>query len=396
MAECPDYLRHPDGSCVYDGSCRGDGNNYGTSGGGYSCGTGSGCCGYTGLSPYQDGICQDTILPNDPYGRRPTNAPTAPCAWYGEELSGTIGCTLPNTGLSEAPYYLPLCAVNTLGDATGLITVVQEETETTLINEIPPTSTPGTYYTSPGYTETSQSVDCRDFAIDEPTCNAGDNTIGSQLYIVSYNCFDVFDDEWTYINVDTTQYICQQPSGISTPGNGQCEYGEGGTPDCTRTEIRTTNKATAGCDEPAGFFWNDAAGQCLRPQCGEIAATVGQDCNTLTPNTLYTATHYCSQGYNNILPPANAVCCPVSTYWDGFSCRTSQVCNTPVVCPAAAPVSPPTPPNSYYSTAICVGQTAYGGSPGACCNVGMKDGVPNFYDYADASGNSGAPYFDIY
>jgi hypothetical protein len=98
--------------------------------------------------------------------------------------------------------------------------------------------------------------------------------------------------------------------------------------------------------------------------------------------------YYCSDGINtDDGNPNTGTCCPTNTVWDGIACTTTQGCDV-VACPAASPISPPVPPNAYYSTVACVSTTAHAGNPGACCNVGTKYGVPNYYDYSNSTGGS--------
>jgi hypothetical protein len=146
---------------------------------------------------------------------------------------------------------------------------------------------------------------------------------------------------------------------------------------------------------PYGTNWNGTA--CTAIHCGQANITgqdIGVSCASLTPSPV--GAYYCSDGINTDDGNINTgTCCPANTVWTGANCLGTAQCNAPAACPAASPVSPPTPPNAYYSTAVCVGPTAYAGNPGACCNVGTKYGTNNYYDYSTATGST-TNNFNIY
>lgn len=158
-------------------------------------------------------------------------------------------------------------------------------------------------------------------------------------------------------------------------GNGICEAGFG--------EDNVTCPVDCG-QQPqvcnAGYIL--VAGICQLSACDAI--TVGIDCASLSS---VNSGYYCSDGIN--VDDGNAAsgrCCAAGTVWTGASCISTAVCNAVAQCPSAAPISPPAPPNAYYSTTTCVSATANAGSPGACCNVGTKYGTSNYYDYSTSTG----------
>ncbi len=227
-------------------------------------------------------------------------------------------------------------------------------------------------------------------------------------------------------------------------GNGVCEDGGGGRPnygenagscpaDCSAPVVCNAARVNQPCAGSADPFYhcpeslvaNDGdentgtccpANQvfdgttCRQPRCGDplywdySSGTRGRGCSTLSSPAqpgLYCVNTNAQNREQTLAILDDGFCCPTGTWWNPTSpladkCEPSNECDNPAFCSVARSFSflpPPLTPeyntlSSVYN-AYCAGPSANqrAAGPGACCNVGMKNGIPNYYDWEDAAGN---------